>query len=1460
MKSLKNINLIFLFILIVSFKGYSQSACSVCNNSGFESGSGGGWNYWVGSDASSTCGNPPPNPCITSAGFSAPQHVIQTLGNYDPMVGGTILPVVPPFGGNQALRLGDGNTVMGDGQGVGSMAARATFTYRVEPSTANFTFRYAVVLEEPAVGFPAHSDSERPYFNVAVRDSAGNQISCGNLFVVARPPMTDFTQTNNHARNVWYRGWSTVVLPFAAYIGQCVSIEFTTGDCALGAHFGYAYIDASCGPADVITTAPNACGGYRLAAPTNALTYTWTNKAGGTKGIQGPATNQTVDVDTAGTYEVVMSSLAGPNCSTTLDITVGNPGPSPVSFTPFTGCAGSYTQFTDTSTPTENATGWAWDFNNDSIADAVIKNPTHVFPHNGNYPVTLTIYIGNCSSSITQNVFVDLPIYPTVDPSGPFCLNAPPVTLTTSITGGTWSGPGITDASAGIFSPTAANIGNNSIIYATPASCPGKDTIVIVINAPVSDAGRDITICTGNTGNLGAPSTANYTYSWSPTTGLNSSVISNPTVTLSNNQNVPVTSSYTVTTTNTVSNCVATDSVDVTVNPLPIVNAGIDQTICEGSTVTLDGSFSGAASSITWSGGSGTFNPNNTIVNPVYTPNAFEIATGSLALTLTSNDPAGPCSSASDQMLIKINPVATVSAGSDQTICHGSSANLAGSVGGSATSGTWSGGAGTFSPNSTNPNAAYTPTTAEETAGLVSLTYTTNDPAGPCLPVSSTMKITIDPLPTANAGPDQTICNGSSILAGSVGGSATTMIWSGGAGTFNPNNTSANSTYTPNAGEISVGGVTLTLTTNIAGACPPATDQMAIKINPVAIVNAGVDQNVCINSATVGNNIILAATFSGAATSGTWSGGAGTFNPNNSDPNAIYTLNESETTNPDISLTFTTNDPVGPCPAISDQMIILIYQIPTANAGSDQTICNGSTAILAGSIGGSASSATWSGGGGTYNPNNTSLNCVYTPSATEVALGSVVLTLTTNDPAGPCNPANDQIVIIISPPALASAGSDQTICSGSTITLAGVYNGAASSGSWSGGAGTYNPGNTFSNATYTPSAAENDAGLISLTYTTNDPAGPCPAASDQMTLTINPLATVYAGNTQPVCSGSNVQLNGSIGGSATSATWSGGAGTYSPDNTTLNATYTPSATECSAGSVILLLTTNDPVGPCPPVSSSVIINIFPLPIVNFIVDDPDGCPEHCVTFTDFSSVSGGNKIKDWKWTFGDGGTSTSQSPSHCYENTGKYDVGLSVTDNNSCKANLKIDKMITVFAMPIAEFYATPNPATVLDRNVTFINQSSSDVNFWKWEFGDGDTLAPNITTPIHTYPSVPGSTYQAKLIVHNANFCYANVTHEIFIEPEFSFFIPNAFTPYASAGVNDLFLGKGIGIIQYDLWIFDRWGNMIFHGKDLDDGWDGKANGGKHTAQEDVYVWKVNLTDVFHKQHDYIGTVTLVR
>ncbi|MES2284496.1 MAG: PKD domain-containing protein [Bacteroidota bacterium] len=541
----------------------------------------------------------------------------------------------------------------------------------------------------------------------------------------------------------------------------------------------------------------------------------------------------------------------------------------------------------------------------------------------------------------------------------------------------------------------------------------------------------------------------------------------------------------------------------------------------------------------------------------------------------------------------------------------------------------------------------------------------------------------------------------------------------------------------------------------------------------------------------------------------------------------------------------------------TDSVFVLVIPPPTVNAGPDQTICNG-TLTLAGSIGGSATSGTWTGGAGTYTPNNTTLNCTYTLSSFEISSGSVTLTLTTDDPPGSCTSANDQMQITFNSVSSISAGPDQSICVGNSVTLSGSISGSGTA-SWSGGSGSYSPDNTSATAVYTPSVAEATAGSVSLSFSTGT-GGSCPGANDIMVITITQIPTANAGSTQFICAGLGITLSGSIGGSATIGTWSGGNGTYSPDNTTLNAVYTASPAEFAIGTVTLTLTTDDPAGSCSFSSSNVNFKFYQNPVVDFSIDNSTGCPILCSNFTDATIAGVGYTIAGWSWNFGDGGTGSAvQNPSHCFSTSGYYDITLSATTSDGCVSSLVKSNFVQVFNVPAAEFTTTPDPASLLDPAINFNDQSSSDVNYWSWDFGDSTTLAPSTSDPIHGYPNQVPGTYLATLIVHNSDGCYDTVAHQIVIGPAFTFFMPTAFSPNSN-GINDHFFGSGIGIIKYDMLIFDRWGDMIFHGKDLSEKWNGKANKGGDDSQIDVYVWKVELTDVFNKKHSFIGTVTLVK
>ena len=110
-----------------------------------------------------------------------------------------------------------------------------------------------------------------------------------------------------------------------------------------------------------------------------------------------------------------------------------------------------------------------------------------------------------------------------------------------------------------------------------------------------------------------------------------------------------------------------------------------------------------------------------------------------------------------------------------------------------------------------------------------------------------------------------------------------------------------------------------------------------------------------------------------------------------------------------------------------------------------------------------------------------------------------------------------------------------------------------------------------------------------------------------------------------------------------------------------------------------------------------------------------------------------------------------------------------------------------------------------------------------------------------------------------NSQSCTDTVRVRLDISPEFSFFIPNSFTPNGD-GMNDSFNGQGVGIKYYHLMIFDRWGDLIWETRSISKSWDGKANQGRLMSQQDSFDWKVVLTDVFDKEHVYYGRVSVVK
>ena len=302
------------------------------------------------------------------------------------------------------------------------------------------------------------------------------------------------------------------------------------------------------------------------------------------------------------------------------------------------------------------------------------------------------------------------------------------------------------------------------------------------------------------------------------------------------------------------------------------------------------------------------------------------------------------------------------------------------------------------------------------------------------------------------------------------------------------------------------------------------------------------------------------------------------------------------------------------------------------------------------------------------------------------------------------------------------------------------------------------------------------------------------------------------------------------------------------------------------------------------VTQKVVIYANPIALFN---GGNGACASLCHTFMDSSQAVNGT-ITSWSWNF-PGGTpssSTLQNPTICYNKTGSYGASLNITTNYGCRDTFSLNPVISVYSVPNADFCVAPQKAPATDPVFNFCDQWSSDVTKWVWNFGDNSYDSIN-TDPVHSYSStIAGNDfykYNVCLMVETRNKCWDTTCKVVELVPEFVFYIPNTFTPNMD-GYNELFFGKGRGIKEFNIWVFDRWGNQIWDchhsGKNADwdnsgqdglssyckwdgvviqGGWDMNGNS-KQLIQQDVYVWKVALTDIFGRQHSYIGNVNVLR
>lgn len=264
------------------------------------------------------------------------------------------------------------------------------------------------------------------------------------------------------------------------------------------------------------------------------------------------------------------------------------------------------------------------------------------------------------------------------------------------------------------------------------------------------------------------------------------------------------------------------------------------------------------------------------------------------------------------------------------------------------------------------------------------------------------------------------------------------------------------------------------------------------------------------------------------------------------------------------------------------------------------------------------------------------------------------------------------------------------------------------------------------------------------------------------------------------------------------------------------------------------------------------VEIYPLPQLAYLAHPEEGCMPLEVLFENQSTITSGYFISGYTWDFGHGLTSTEGHPQTVYPDSGYYDVMLTARTTNGCVDTLHVVDAINVFPTPIAGFDTEKDEYYMYFPSVAFLDESYGSTE-WFWDFDDGSqSLDQN---PVHEY--LQDGTYQVIQTVYNNYGCLDEFSQRVIIKPAITFYIPNAFTPN-SDGINESFAGQGEGIVEYQMDIYDRWGEHIFSSSDMDFKWDGSYKGKQ--VESGMYIYKFAIIDKENEYHEYTGEVFLMR
>jgi gliding motility-associated-like protein len=948
---------------------------------------------------------------------------------------------------------------------------------------------------------------------------------------------------------------------------------------------------------------------------------------------------------------------------------------------------------------------------------------------------------------------------------------------------------------------------------------------IVVKNALKAHAGNDTSLCPGSCLTIGAHPAATggvppYSYLWHPHTSPNDSTSANPTICVFSS----ITYGLTITDS---SGCFNTDSIKLDVYSQPVANFSMAN-ICSNSTAIFYDSSTVASGSIsTWSWNFGDGSPLNTSQNPTH--NFTNAGTYSVTLIVTTTD--GCVDSVTQNIVVHPLPIVIFNT---NNVCNQKPAIFVDftSIPATDTLQSWAWNFGDASPVYTNHLVTGGHLYADTGTYTVKLIVASNFG---CID-SASQSVIVRPNPVAYF-KNTSVCNGAATVfidsSSTANGSLSLWKWEFG------DSTSADFTQNPSHVYIHAGlhPVTLVVQNNF-GCADTLTKNVNVFFNPVAsFTHADVcfkDSMYFTSTSYIDTSSSLAHYF--------WSFNDGATSTL-ANPVHYYALPGTY----QVTLVVKTLDSCSNATTIS----VNVFDPPVSHFNVNDVCLFDSAAVSNTSVNpavGTINNWSWSFGDGT--PVNTTY---WSPHHLYGVTGRYAIQLITYSSNLGCADTLVDSITVFPMPVAGFSSVDE--CLGQAIHFSDLSvvptTDTITTWGWDFGGGSaasalQNPVRIFSNyGTY---------GVTLLVATNHG----CKDTVNH-TAIVHPKPTTLF-NSDDVCLGSLTSFvdssfvpTNSTNDVLLSWTWMFGDNSFLSNNQNTTHLYDTTGTF----SVQLLAVTDFGCAD----SISKIVTVNPNPEVNFSANDTIGCEPLCITLQDASIISSGGN-ESWLWDVGDNTSEVNGAQiNHCYHNDSifapnYYSVTLSVTSDNGCTSTATKTNYITVYPLPHAAFVAQPISAIITNPVIT-LTDLSVGANFWRWNLGDTDTNLIMETPPSHTYADT--GSYIITLLTATQYQCLDSTQQTITIEPDFIFYIPNSFSPNDD-GVNDSFTGKGIFIKEFEMSIFDRWGNLIYKTDDIDKPWDGKVNKGNQPAQQDVYIYSVVVTDFKLLKHTYRGTVTLIK